>query len=229
MEAIVLCGGMGTRLRVVTGSKPKVLAEVSGQPFLAYILEQLRQQHFKRVILCTGYAADDVETVCKKHAGHLDLVFSREEKPLGTGGAVKKAQPYVRFGHFIVLNGDSICPIDLFQLKQFHLKHQALATITATKVSDASDYGTIEVGENSTVVQFSEKNGQKTEGLVNAGVYCFDKNIFNKMPSDEAFSLERDVFPNLISQGLFAYVIDENFMDIGTPERYRKAQDKLKT
>lgn len=236
-DVVVLCGGLGKRLRSVTGHNPKVMAAVDGRPFLDVLLEYLARQGFQRVILCTGYKADQIEEYYRQNTQGLCLEFSREEEPLGTGGAVRNARCLIQGSPFFVLNGDSFCAVNYRALGEFHQSRKALASLVVSKVNDQRDYGGIVLDETRRIVRFVEKNtaapsggteaGEEIYG-VNAGVYCFNDEIFSFMPEARAFSLEYDFFPGLVRRNFFGFMVDDVFLDIGTPERYRQALAKMK-
>ncbi len=235
IDAVILAGGLGTRLRSVVGPSQKTMASIGERPFLDLLLEYLKKQLFSRIILCTGYQADAIERYYRKSSPGLDIVFSREESPLGTGGAVKKAEALIRSDPFFVLNGDSWCEVDYRALLAFHLKEQAVATLTLSRVKDSRDFGRVLLGNDARVVRFQEKSGPaepeaaraSAPVYVSAGVYCFDKNIFSLMPRQECFSIERDLFPHVLQQRVYGFTDAGDFMDIGTPERYEEAKRKL--
>lgn len=227
MDAVVLCGGMGTRLRSVT-AKPKILAEISGRPFIDYLLDDFKAQHIKRVILCTGYGAQEVEEYCQKNVRGIECLFSVEHKPLGTGGAIKKAMTHVTSDPFIALNGDAFFNIDLAALVKFHQEHKSIATLVTSRVDDARDFGTLEIDKDLRIRKFLEKVPEAKPGDVSVGMYCFSKQLLSKMPTSEAFSIEREVFPILVNDPFYAFKIKEDFLDIGTPQRYEEANKKFK-
>ena len=234
-DVAVLAGGLGTRLRSEIGQTQKTMAAVGDRPFLFYLLKQLKQQGFRRVILCTGYQARAVEDFFSRESLGLDIAFSREDAPLGTGGAVKKAAGLVESDPFLILNGDSFCDMDYGALLSFHSRQRAVATLTLSAVSPRADVGSVVVNASGLVVGFQEKSpadNPLADGhqlYVNAGVYSFSRNIFSLMPRREVFSLEKDVFPALTGEPVYGFVIKEGFMDIGTPQRYAEAQKNLKS
>lgn len=226
LKAILLVGGMGTRLRSVVSSQPKVLASVGGRPFLEIVIEQLRRQQIRDLIMCTGYLADTVE----KQLGDgrkwdVSIRYSKEERPLGTGGALKAAREYVAdVPEFLVANGDSFLEMDYQKFRKFHSQHLgAVASVAVVRVEDASRYGTVEVDQNHRITVFAEKAKNQGPGLVNGGAYLFTQSVFGSIPSGPA-SLERDVFPHLLDRGVFAQEQSGTFIDIGTPEDYESAQ-----
>jgi len=228
-DVVVLCGGLGTRLRSVLGETQKVMAQVGNRPFLDIIIEHLKKQGFSRVVLCIGFKSEEVKKYYQDNKFGLDIVFSEEQSPMGTGGALKNAQALIATDEFFVLNGDSFCSLDYGALYDFHKKNQAVATIAVSKVDNDEDFGSIKIDSSNRITCFSEKDGGKdsSEGFVNAGVYCFSREVFSEMPSQDVFSLEKDLFPALVNKGFFAFECNEKFVDIGTPERYKKSQDNL--
>jgi D-glycero-alpha-D-manno-heptose 1-phosphate guanylyltransferase len=224
MKSVLLVGGLGTRLRTVVSSAPKVLARVGNRPFLELLIRQLRYQGAHRLVLCTGYLAEQIEEEFGdgREFG-VTIQYSRESQPMGTAGAVKRAKPFLESGgDFLVLNGDSFVEADFERLVGFHREHRALASLAALAVPDASRYGTVQVGSAGRVTGFAEK-GKSGPGLVNAGVYVFREEILEHIPEGPA-SLEKDVFPRLLDRGVYAREQQGMFVDIGTPEDYARAQ-----
>ena len=227
IDAVVLCGGLGTRLKSVLGATPKVMAEIEDKPFLDILVNHLKDQRISRVVLCTGHQAQLVESYFSNNPVGIDIEFSREETPLGTGGALKKAKEKIKSDNFIVVNGDSLCKVELSALLEFHKVKQALASIVVAEVKDASDFGGVGINEDLSISDFSEKERDVAGGYVNAGVYCFNKKVFSLMPGKNKFSMEYDMFPELINKGIYGYCVDNEFLDIGTPERLEKAKETL--
>jgi NDP-sugar pyrophosphorylase family protein len=224
MDAIVLAGGKGTRLQRIVGDRPKPMAQVAGRPFVEWLLLALRSQGLRRVILSTGYKGDMVEA----HFGDgerlgLDLIYSHESVPLGTGGAVRHALRKVETDRALVLNGDSFCQFSVNQLASVHLQTRAQATLWLVQMDDCRRYGAVEIERNGNVVAFREKSLDQHAGLINAGVYLIDRHVLAAIPADRPVSLETDVFPTLIGRGLHATSGKGVFLDIGTPESYRLA------
>jgi len=233
-DIFVLSGGIGSRLRSEVGEAQKTMASVGGRPFLDIIMDYLSSQGFRRVILCTGYKSGSVEQYYENSKFPLDIEFSRETKKLGTGGAVKNAEPLVKSDIFFVMNGDSFCAIDYCKMLDFHLSHQARASIAISKVHDAQDYGSILLEKSSEKIKFfgekissDAKYLRGKESFVNNGIYCFNRDIFSIMPQQDFFSLEKDFFPNITDKSFFGFKVNEEFLDIGTPQRYGQAKDKF--
>ncbi len=223
--ALLLVGGLGTRLRSVVPSAPKPLAAVGKKSFLELLIRQLKHQGIRRVILCTGYLADQVEREFGDgRALDLEITYSKELEPLGTAGAVRLAQSHLSgASEFLVMNGDSFLEIDLRRFIQFHRDRHALVSVAVVRVEDSSRYGTVQVDSNQKVIGFLEKTGSTGPGWVNAGIYVFSPEVLQYIPEGRS-SLEKDVFPRLLGKGVYALEHSGMFIDIGTPEDYTKAQ-----
>jgi D-glycero-alpha-D-manno-heptose 1-phosphate guanylyltransferase len=229
-KAVILVGGLGTRLRSVVTSKPKVMAPIGERSFLELLVRQLRSQGIRRFVFCTGYLADQIESKFGDGKGwDVSIEYSKEEIPLGTGGAVKLAGRYLAdVPGFLVLNGDSFLEIDLPSLMAFHRQHDgAIATMAVLRVKSASRYGTVDADANGKVTGFAEKTGREVPGLINGGIYVFNQAVMQHIPEGPA-SLERDVFPRLLDQGVYAQEQHGKFIDIGTPADYARAQELLR-
>jgi NDP-sugar pyrophosphorylase family protein len=213
-EVIVLAGGAGTRLRGVLPDVPKVLAPIGGRPFLHRLFETLAEQGVERVVLATGYAAEAVEAAAQASRAAIDVVFSREQEPLGTGGAIAQAFDLIKGSRAWVMNGDSYCDADLSSVAQHASASPDDAWLIAVKVEDASRFGTLEL-DGSHVLRFLEKSGSAASGWINAGIYILPRALMTK----GAASIERDLFPKWAAQGrLHAVSVQARFIDIGTPE-----------
>jgi len=230
MKAFILAGGLGTRLRPLVTDRPKSMARIGGRPFLAYQLDLLRSQGFTEIVLCTGYLSPAIE---EHFSGGGDfgvqITYSVEEKPLGTAGAIRYAAHLVD-GTFLVLNGDTYIQADLRDLIHFHQCRDALATIGLSQVADPSRSGLVQVDHAGQVVRFMEKGTAQGEcHTVSAGVYAFEPEILNFIPSDRNVSLELEVFPHLVEvkAPLYGYTLGESFVDMGTPEGYWRMQEAI--
>jgi len=226
-DFIILCGGQGSRLRPAIGQSQKVLAEVNHRPFLNLLIQHIKAQGGKRVILSTGFQADSVESYYRKNNSGLVIDCVREDVPLGTGGAVKKASAFIHSEYFFVLNGDSFCPVDFENHLNFHQGCHAVCTIAVSPVTDNKDYGTITLDPQKKILAFEEKIASSASRYVNAGVYCFQKSISDFMPKEDRFSIERDFFPKLIGKAFYGFETDKEFIDIGTPERLALAKKRF--
>jgi D-glycero-alpha-D-manno-heptose 1-phosphate guanylyltransferase len=228
-DVVILCGGLGQRLRPVTGSRtPKVLASVQGIPFLDILLMNMKDQGFQRVILCAGYRAAEIQEYYQKKEMGLDIVFSLEKNPLGTGGAIKKAKSKIKSSVFFALNGDCFCPISFRDFLFFHKKKKALASLVLSQAKEKKDFGSVQIDRSGRIKDFTEKSLTADSAYMSAGIYCFNRGVFDLMPFKRSFSIENDFFPSLVNKNFFGFVTRESFIDIGTPQRYRLAQKKLK-
>lgn len=227
LTAMILAGGLGTRLRSVVPDTPKVLAEVNQRPFLTFLLRQLEQSGVQRVILCTGHCAEVVESELRSWCGGLQLDFSVEHAPLGTAGALRNALSRVETDNVLVLNGDSFCEIDIDAFYSNFISTAALASIALVAMEDASRYGTVKL-QGDRIAEFQEKCEGGESGWINAGLYCMRKELIATWPAGSELSLERDIFPSLIGQNLLAYRVESGvFIDIGTPSSFAAAQEVL--
>jgi NDP-sugar pyrophosphorylase family protein len=223
--AVLLVGGMGTRLRPILPSMPKPLAPIGDIPFLQLLVLQLRSQGIRRLVMCTGHQADQIEEEfgggCK---WEVSIDYSRESSPLGTAGALKFAEHYLSQGsEFLVMNGDSFLELDIRQFIRFHRQQGGWASIAVRKAPDAARYGTVYLDAVNRVIRFSEKRGIREPGVINGGIYIFNRAILELIP-DGTYSLERDLLPGLIEHGVFAFEQKGMFIDIGTPADYARAQ-----
>ena len=223
--ALLLVGGLGTRLRSMVPSTPKPLAPIGNTSFLQLLVRQLQSQGIRRLVMCTGYLAGRIEDEFGDgHEWGIAIDYSKEPHPLGTAGAVKLAERYLSTApDFLVLNGDSFLELDLQQFIRFHREHGGLITIAVRKVENAARYGTVQVDPSYRVTGFTEKSAVQGPGLVNGGVYVFNRAVLQLIPDGPA-SLERDIYPRLIAKGVFAFEQHGMFIDIGTPEDYARAQ-----
>lgn len=221
-DAVILCGGKGTRLRDVVADRPKPLAEIGGRPFVEYVIDQLGRCGVTRLVISAGYMAEVVEKYFSAPRPGCDVTVVTEKEPLGTGGAVRFAFDHINTDRAWVLNGDSYCGIDLHSMCRIA---GAEAVMAASRIENAAEYGSITVDQFGWVTRFAEKTGIPGPGIVNAGIYLFNReHIERYLPAPgTAGSLERDVLPRISK--LAAYVTDAPLIDIGTQERFSRAQD----
>ena len=228
-DTVILAGGLGKRLQSVTGGQQKVLAKIDGKPFIALLIEFIASQGGKRFILCTGHGAEAVEQEIGQLFPSLEIFFSREDEPLGTGGAIKKGATLVKTPQFLAMNGDCFCYIDYNAMIESHISRRADATIAVTQVPDAREYGTIEINAKEGITAFKEKQPVERAALINTGTYCLNRNVFDLVPTKIKFSIEYDFFPHLIEKSFWSFRVANRFIDIGTPERYAWARQFLKS
>ena len=223
ITAVILAGGTGTRLRSVVADRPKVLAPVGGKPFLAHLLDQLLEQGVQKVVLCTGYQGEQVQDYFGDSYQGISLNYSREDRALGTGGALLQARPLLDSDSVLVLNGDSYCRTDLQASLASHRQRCARATIVLARVGDGRRYGRVEFAADGRIERFCEKDGAPGAGWINSGIYWFERTALSNLPRREPLSLERDVLEGWVGEGLYAYPQSGPFLDIGIPEDYARA------
>lgn len=224
MTAVILAGGLGTRLYPVLADRPKALAEVRGRPFLAYLLDQLASADARHVVLCTGHMGEQLRAAFGDSYDGLKLVYSEEPSPRGTAGALRLALPLVRSDPVLAMNGDSFLDLDLNAFWAWHCARNATATVALARVSDPARYGQVSVDAGGVVLSFREKRGESSPGWINAGMYLIARSLLRTIPANGAVSLESEMFPAWIGRGLYGYQSDGRFLDIGTPHAYAQAE-----
>jgi mannose-1-phosphate guanylyltransferase len=227
MQAIVLVGGEGTRLRPLTDDVPKPALTLVDRPFLAYMLEWLAGHGVTEAVLACGFLPDVLREALgeEEHAG-VKLSYVVEPDRRGTAGAIRFAADSLGDrleDRFLALNGDVLTDLDLDALQRAHAEGGASATLALYPVEDSSAYGLVSCDGDGAVVEFLEKSGEPVPGEINAGAYVLERSVLDLIPPDREFSIEREVFPRLIGNGLRALRLDGYWMDIGTPERYLAA------
>ena len=223
-EAIILAGGLGTRLSSVLSDIPKAMAPVAGQPFLTYLLQFLEAQGLHRVVLAVGYKNDAIRGYFGARYGSLDLAYSVEEEPLGTGGAIRRALPLVEEDFALVLNGDTFLRLDYATLAAAAGRHRdAQLVVALRRVEDASRYGAAVVAGSR--IQGFAARGTPGPGLINAGCYLVARDIFQRHPMPAKFSWEQDFLEARAAElEPIALECDAPFIDIGVPEALEQAQ-----
>lgn len=229
IDVVMLCGGKGERLKPAVNDRPKVLAEIHGKPFLDILIDYVASFRFKRFILCVGYKAELIRQYYKEKKSSLEIIFSEEERLLGTGGAIKNAQHFIKSSPFLVMNGDSFCNVDFNNFIDYHKDKKALFSVALVNSRNADDYGTVSLNDLGEVVRFDEKMntaGQKV--LINTGIYLFENIVFSMIPTSKNFSIEYELFQKIINFRFYGYKTEGRLTDIGTPYRYKQAQLILK-
>ena len=225
IDVLILCGGEGRRLRQISGRVPKPMVRIGGRVFLDIIIDDLQRSGFKRIILGIGYRARFIRKYYSEHkTPGAEIIFSEEKKPLGTGGAVKKAKTLIKSESFLVLNGDTFSKFRADRFIKFYQQKKAKLLILLRKTKTNKDYGAITIDRKSKITSFSEKNVSSRVNFVNGGVYLFSKTVFSEMPHKAKFSLEYDFFPRMVGKGFYGYKESGFFIDIGIPERYFNAK-----
>lgn len=227
IDVLILCGGEGKRLRNLIKDRPKPMVDIDGRPFLDILIDYVASYNFRRFILCTGYKGEITRQYYNNKHGPLNILISQEANPLGTAGAIKNAEPMVKSNPFLVLNGDSFCSLDLHKFINFHKAKKASFSIALVKTRTSQDYGVVNTDDSRRIISFNEKIRAKKGGLINAGIYLFDKSIFTLIEPEKKISLEYDVFPKIVNERFYGYVTKGKLIDIGTPDRYIKAKKDL--
>jgi NDP-sugar pyrophosphorylase family protein len=223
LAAVILAGGRGTRLQAVVSDRPKPLAPVAGRPFLAYLLDQVVDAGVGRIVLSTGYLAEQFADVIGTTYRGVEIAYAQEDQPLGTGGAIRFANQRANADHLLVMNGDSYCDADLRAYFAWHRAGGHDGSLMLVKVDDASRFGTVEIAADGQIKAFLEKRPDPVPGYINAGVYLLHKKLLEQLP-EGASSIERDAFPAWIKQYLVkGWVTDGAFIDIGIPSDYERS------
>ncbi len=226
MQAIILAGGFGTRLQAVVKDVPKPLADISGKPFLAYLLQNLQNHGFKKIVISIGYLADKITEYFGNSYLGMEIFYAKENQPLGTGGAILNSLQFIdKNKPVVVLNGDTFLQIDYKNLLQ---QHKTKLTLVLRKMDNCSRYGSVQFDENLVIKNFEEKSVEEKSGFINGGVYVLDVQIFEKISLPQKFSFEADfLMKYLLELKPQAFLVDNYFIDIGIPDDYAKAQNEL--
>ncbi|MBC7867539.1 MAG: nucleotidyltransferase family protein [Gloeobacteraceae cyanobacterium ES-bin-316] len=226
-EAIILAGGLGTRLKAVSPGLPKSLVNVAGKPFLHYIIQHLQAQGIKKFHFALGHLHESIKNYLHTEYPELDFLCSVEKQPLGTGGAVRLAGLHCLTENVLVVNGDTLFEFDLEEMAAFHFEKKASCTMVLKPMQDFDRYGVVEINTEGEVTCFKEKEFTKN-GLINAGAYILSMPAFLKLNLPLSFSFERDYLQNkTASKKPVAVVQNHYFIDIGIPEDLEKARKDL--
>ncbi|WP_458396163.1 D-glycero-D-manno-heptose 1-phosphate guanosyltransferase [Campylobacter sp.] len=220
-EAIILCGGLGTRLRSVISDVPKPMAPIKNKPFLAFVLEYLKKQNISRVVLAVSYKYEIIQEYFGNSYLGMQILYSIEKEPLGTGGAILEALNLINSDSCYVLNGDTFFDINLDRLK---LDNSDIC-VALKPMKNFDRYGSVDIDNNSYISAFNEKKFT-SNGLINGGVYLIKKNIFNSFNLPNKFSFEEFFQENFLIFNAKATVFDDYFIDIGIPQDYKAFIDK---
>lgn len=228
MQAVILAGGFGTRLRSLVSDKPKSMAVIKDKPFIEYQIKYLQNQGIRDLVLCVGYKHEQIIDYFKDGSSiSMKIEYSIEKEPLGTGGAIKNALDLLQ-DDFLVMNGDTIVNIQYSDIYEFHNFRKADVTMVLVKVHDNSRYGSVAIDDNNNIISFMEKNISSNISLVNAGIYIMKKNSINWNDLPKVFSLEKDLFPKLVSSKTFVgYKCESFFIDIGIPKDLKRLESEI--
>lgn len=222
--ALILCGGFGTRLRPLTCFRPKPLIPFLNEPLIVRLIRKVVSEGVRKIVLATGFGSEIIEREVKKHGLNTEVIFSVEDKPLGTGGAIKNASKHLeKYERFFVINADVVCEVRLGEVCKQHFKEKPLATIVLKQVEDVSGLGVAAL-KGGKIERFVEKPrpGEAPSNWINAGIYLLEKQVLEMIPRREnELSLERDIFPKIAEEGeMYAYLYSDIWFDIGTIEKY---------
>lgn len=227
MEAIILAGGLGTRLRDAVPDLPKCMAPVAGKPFLDHVILEAQTNGVNRFIFSLGYMHEVIEKHLEKNFPELNYEVSIEEVPLGTGGGIQAACKFVHESNAIVLNGDTLFRVDLRKLMNYHLRHKAICSLALKPMHNFDRYGVVKINKDGFIQAFEEKKPVK-EGLINGGVYALNIASFLALQLPEKFSFEKDFLEKwLDSATMMGLIEDGYFIDIGIPSDFIKADKDL--
>ena len=223
-EAVILAGGFGTRLSHVVSNVPKPMAPVYGKPFLTYVMDRLVEAGLQRIVLATGYKHEVIQAWFGNTYRAVEIVYSHEDTPLFTGGAIRQAAAQLESEDFVVLNGDTLFDIDLQQLYTFHLARHAHLSVALRHVEDTARYGSV-CTENEHITAFAEKSESAGAGDINGGIYCINRAWLLTCTQPGKFSFEKELMQPLAgSEGFYGLSFNTYFIDIGIPEDYYRAQ-----
>jgi NDP-sugar pyrophosphorylase family protein len=223
LTALILAGGLGTRLRAVLSDRPKPMAEVAARPFITFLLDQLAEAGVQHAVLCTGFLGEEVRRQLGARYRTLELEYSQESEPMGTAGALRQALPCCRSKTALAMNGDSFFGVDLKAFWAWHESQGFEASLALTEMADTSRYGRVMLGPSDRIVAFEEKAASAGPGWINAGIYLMATGLLQSLPQHRPLSLEHDAFPSWIGR-LHGFPASGPFLDIGTPESYASAE-----
>ena len=226
-QAIILAGGLGTRLRSVVSEVPKCMAPVAGKPFLHYVIAHLSSQGITDFIVSVGYKSESIISFIRKNYGTGTFQFSVESEPLGTGGAIRLAIERSAEKNILVCNGDTLFRIHVSDLDDFRQQHQPECALCLKPMENFDRYGVVALKQDGRVQSFQEKKFYK-KGLINGGVYALNRAAFSLHHFPEKFSFEKDYLEKLVgATRMYGFIQDEYFIDIGIPQDYQRAQREL--
>ncbi len=225
-EAIILAGGLGTRLKETIPDMPKPMAPIGGKPFLWYVMEYLHQSGIRKVIMSVGHKHETIVSHFGNRYKETKIDYAIETEPLGTGGGIRHALSYVKDSEVAIINGDTFFPVPLAEMHDYHKRTKAHLTVALKPMEDYERYGTVVV-EEGRIIRFEEK--KPTEyGHINGGIYIARKHLFKDCRLDHVFSFENDFLSKETHRLHFAgYPCDQYFIDIGIPEDYERAMQEL--
>ncbi len=232
MEAIILAGGLGNRLRAAVPDLPKPMAPINGRPFLEYLLDYWAGQGVSRFVLSVGYKRDIIEEHFATRYKGIEVNYAVEDKPLGTGGGLLLALKHLRrTGPFLIMNGDTFFEVDLAPMCRYHQERRAELTIALREVEANSRYGSVGIDKEGKITTFDNLARTTDRALINGGVYLAEKSAFAGMASESnaPVSIEDQLYPRMLAEGrrMYGFPSSGRFIDIGIPEDYQRAASVL--
>lgn len=233
MKAVIIAGGLGTRLRPLTYKTPKPIVPVANRPFVLHQIELLKQHGIREIILNLHYLSGDIENILGDGSKFgVKIYYSLEKDPLGTAGAVKNAEEFFDGKPMLVLNGDTLTDTDLSAVIDFHKKKKATVTLTLVEVEDPAPYGLVLMDQEGRVTNFIEKPRREDVSPpynINAGIYVLDPKIFQDVPAGVPYSFERQLYPELLERGepIYGFISHRYWIDIGNAAQYRCAHEAI--
>ncbi len=227
-EAIILAGGLGTRLRSVIKDIPKPMAKINNKPFLEYLFKYLSFHNVEHIVLAVGYKSNTIKEYFGNNFKNLPITYSEEKELLGTGGAIKQALEFTNSKDILILNGDTFFDIDLEHFYKFHKSKNSKLTLALKEMYNFDRYGVIDIDSNFRITAFLEKKYRR-EGLINGGIYFLDKEFFQSLTLPQKFSFEKDFMEKHYEKcSFFGKPFNSYFIDIGIPEDYERAKRDFK-
>lgn len=226
LSAVILAGGLGTRLRSMVNDRPKVMAMVAGRPFGEWVVMALQAAGIRHLIFCTGYLGEMVQDHFQDGATWgMTIDYSHEKILLGTGGALRQCLSFVRSDPVLVVNGDSYCQVNVLEYLQWHSAMPRVGSMVVVKTENPERFGSVEMASNDAVVGFKEKALGLNVSWINAGMYLLSQKMLGSIPPNQPISLEREVLPLWVRRGLWGFPSPGVFVDMGTPQGLGKAED----
>ena len=228
LSAVILAGGLGTRLRAMVSDRPKVMAMVADRPFVEWILIALQAAGIRHVVFCIGYLGDMIRDYFQDGtAWGMTIEYSCEQELLGTGGALRQCLSYVHSDPVLVLNGDSFCQVDLGAYLTWYREQDRAGALVLTKVSNPDRFGTVDLAQDGCIMNFREKSHTYTSSWINAGIYLFSRRFIEAIPTHQQVSLEQNILPFWTGRNLWGFPCVADFVDLGTPEGLLETEELL--
>jgi D-glycero-alpha-D-manno-heptose 1-phosphate guanylyltransferase len=229
LEAIILAGGLGTRLQQIVSDVPKAMALVNGKPFIEYLLNYLRGQGITKFILSVGFKKETIRDYLKDQYKNIPVVYAVEEEPLGTGGGISHAFQLIEGENAFVLNGDSMFRMGLNAMTQLHEEKKADITLALRYLDETGRFGTVTIDEEKRITGFREKGAESGPGYINGGIYLIRKSFLLGQHFPPVFSIEKDCFEKSYrDQAFYGFPSRGYFLDIGVPEDFYKSQHEFR-